>query len=284
MTTGLPTSGPSNNTMSEPNRKKRQRSPSNDTVDGGNHRHTKSRPDGPAPVDLSSSISTAIPDAQGSPLPTVTSPTAMGVPAYTRQQVGSSTLTTSSFVANTPGIWAIQVGKPSVGQTDVTFVVDHDTANSVHRWASYRQGFDPDARHVVVHLVALPTTAVSALQHNLSQSPGGITPQAFALALRDLPPQWPEDGSLVLQLNAGQPGERAWFLSDMSGGMPLDVSSAICEGTNSLRIMQFKNMADTVFAMYAAPPTPEALAIALEWERSRKLYSYQRPPSGWSLG
>jgi len=73
----------------------------------------------------------------------------------------------------------------------------------------------PDARHVVVHLVALPTTAVSAAQHNLSQSPGGITPQAFALALRDLPPQWPEDGSLVLQLNAGQPRERTWFPSDM---------------------------------------------------------------------
>ena len=73
----------------------------------------------------------------------------------------------------------------------------------------------PDARHVVVHLVALPTAAVTALQHNLSQSPGGITPQAFALALRDLPPQWPEDGSLVLQLNAGHPRERAWFLSDM---------------------------------------------------------------------
>ena len=73
----------------------------------------------------------------------------------------------------------------------------------------------PDARHVVVHLVALPTTAVSAVQHNLSQSPGGITPQAFALALRDLPPQWPEDGSLVLQLNADQPREQTWFLSDM---------------------------------------------------------------------
>lgn len=67
----------------------------------------------------------------------------------------------------------------------------------------------------MVHLVALPTAAVSAAQHNLSQSPGGITPQAFALALRDLPPQWPEDGSLVLQLNAGQPRERTWFLSDM---------------------------------------------------------------------
>ena len=67
MTTGPPTSGPSNNTMSEPNRKKRQRSPSNDD---GSHRHTKSRPNGPAPVDSPSSISTAIPDAQGSPLPT----------------------------------------------------------------------------------------------------------------------------------------------------------------------------------------------------------------------
>jgi hypothetical protein len=67
----------------------------------------------------------------------------------------------------------------------------------------------------VVHFVALPTTAVSAAQHNLSQCPGGTTPQAFALALRDLPPQWPEDGSLVLQLNAGQPRERTWFFSDM---------------------------------------------------------------------
>jgi hypothetical protein len=67
----------------------------------------------------------------------------------------------------------------------------------------------------VVHLVALQTTAVSAVQHTLSQSPGGMTPQAFALALRNLQPQWPDDGSLVLQLNAGQPGEKTWFLSDM---------------------------------------------------------------------
>jgi hypothetical protein len=88
MATGPPTSGPSNNTMAELNRKTRQRSSSYDTVDGGNHGHTKSqvaRPDAPAPVDPPSaqmhtkdklgivpspSISTAIPDAQGSSLPT----------------------------------------------------------------------------------------------------------------------------------------------------------------------------------------------------------------------
>ena len=67
----------------------------------------------------------------------------------------------------------------------------------------------------MVHLVVLQTTAVSAVQRSLSQSPGGMTPQAFALALRDLQPQWPDDGSFVLQLNTGQPGERTWFLSDI---------------------------------------------------------------------
>ncbi|KAF8485965.1 hypothetical protein DFH94DRAFT_688342 [Russula ochroleuca] len=298
MATGPPPT-PSNNPTSDSNIRTGQRSP-NDTADGRSHGQAKSeiaRPSEPAPVDPPSaqihsqdklgkvpspSISTAIPEAQGSPLPTIASPATMGVPAYTRQQVAPSA-STNAFVANVPGIWAIQVGKPSAGQTDVTFVVDQDTASSVQRWATHRRGLNPDTRLVVVHLVALQTTAVSAVQHTLSQSPGGMTPQAFALALRNLQPQWPDDGSLVLQLNAGQPGEKTWFLSDMSDGMPLDVSGAICEGTNSLRIMQLKNMADIVFAVYAAPPTPKLLASALEWERFRKLYSLQRPPSECSL-
>jgi hypothetical protein len=73
----------------------------------------------------------------------------------------------------------------------------------------------PDTRHVVINLVALHATAVSAAQQSLSQTPGGITPQAFALALRDLQPKWPNDSSLVLQLNTGQSGEQSWFTSDM---------------------------------------------------------------------
>jgi hypothetical protein len=69
-----------------------------------------------------------------------------------------------------------------------------------------------------------------------------------------------------------------------SVGIPLDISVAICEGTNLLRIMQLKHIADIVFAMYAAPPTPESLSAALEWERFRKLYSFQQPPPGCSMG
>src|SRR6266403_216911 len=74
-------------------------------------------------------------------LNSVASPTTMGRPTYTRQQVGSSTFT-NSFVVNVPGIWVIQVGKPSAGQTDVAFVVDQDTASYVHRWATHKQGFE----------------------------------------------------------------------------------------------------------------------------------------------
>ena len=69
-----------------------------------------------------------------------------------------------------------------------------------------------------------------------------------------------------------------------SVGIPLDVSVAICEGTNLLRIMQLKHIVDIVFALYAAPPTPKSLAAALEWERFRKLYSFQQPLPGCLMG
>ena len=155
----------------------------------------------------------------------------------------------------------------------------------------------PHIRHVVVHLVALQATAVSAAQKVLSQSAGSLTPQAFALALQNLQPQWPSDGNLVLQLNAGQPGEQSWFASDMvcrssfvslagsqtdrhqSAGKSLDVSGAVLAGTNSLRILQLRNMTELVFALYAALPTTEMQAAAIEMERQRKTYSYRRPHS-----
>ncbi|KAI9509828.1 hypothetical protein F5148DRAFT_1184714, partial [Russula earlei] len=100
--------------------------------------------------------------------------------------------------------------------------------------------------------------------------------EAFALALSDLQPQWPEDGNLVLQLNAGHPEEQTWFPPDISSGTRLDVSSAIRAGTNSLRIMQFRSMADVVLVVYASPPAPDVLSAAFEWERRRKMYSFRK--------
>lgn len=201
---------------------------------------------------------------------------AMGLSALTRPQAPPSA---PPLIANVPGIWAIQVSKPSPCQVDLPFEVDQDTAVCIRRWATRSQGFDPHVRHVVVHLVALQATAVSAAQKALSQSAGSKTPQAFALALQKLQPQWPSDGNLVLQLNAGQPGEQSWFASDMSAGKSLDVSGAVLAGTNSLRILQLRNMAELVIALYAALPTTEMQTAAIEMERQRKMYSYRRPHS-----
>ena len=63
-------------------------------------------------------------------------------------------------------------------------------------------------------------------------------------------------------------------------GKSLDVSAAVLAGTNSLRILQLRNMAELVFALYATVPTGEMLAAATELERQRKMYSFRRPHSG----
>lgn len=282
---GKPTS--TDLSKSDSDREIEQRTPSRNTADAASHEnrgHTEALP--PSTV-------TSAPGVQQSPLTiSGTQPqdsrtdsslnglalpgvaVVVGLPAYTRQQMPPSA-PAPSFVANVPGIWAIQVGKPSSCQVDLSFEVDEATAGCIRRWATRRQSFGPDVRHVVVHLVALQATAVSAAQKVLSQSPGIITPQVFALALHGLQPQWPNDGTLVLQLNAGQPEEQSWSAFDMSAGQSLDVSGAVLAGTNSLRILQLRNMAELVFALYATLPTAEMLAGV----KQRNIYSFRRPHS-----
>ena len=58
---------------------------------------------------------------------------AVGFPACARPQALRSAV---------PGIWAIQVGKPSPCQIDLSFEVDQDTAACIRRWATRRQGFE----------------------------------------------------------------------------------------------------------------------------------------------
>lgn len=147
---------PSDNTKSGSIHKTGQQ-PSNGAVDGGNQRHTESqaaRSGAPAPIDPSSaqthvqdklrkpsshSPSTFIPDEQGSPLPTSDPRSEHPVTPRLVTEIG---LDGAASPANVPGILAIQVGKPSASQIDITFAVDQDTASSLHRWATHRQGFE----------------------------------------------------------------------------------------------------------------------------------------------
>lgn len=64
----------------------------------------------------------------------------VGLSALTGQQAPSAPV--PPFVAKVPGIWAIQVGKPSTCQVDLSFEVDRDTAECVRRWATRSQRFE----------------------------------------------------------------------------------------------------------------------------------------------
>ncbi|KAI0267638.1 hypothetical protein BC834DRAFT_842366 [Gloeopeniophorella convolvens] len=185
---------------------------------------------------------------------------AMGFPVFTRQPVAQS-VPPSPPTSAVPGVWAIQVGGLSTSQDDITFEVDQHTANSVHRWATRWDGFDPAASYVAVHLLALPS--------------GGLDPQTSALGLRDLQPQWPDDGTLVLHMQPDQPGEQCWFTPDLVAGQPLDVSHVIRAGTNSLRILQLKPRADLVFVLLATPPTSEMINDVVESERKNRLFHFR---------
>ena len=66
---------------------------------------------------------------------------AMGLPALIRPQAPPSA-PALPLISNVPGIWAIQVGKPSPSQIDLSFEVDQDTAVCIRRWATRRQGFE----------------------------------------------------------------------------------------------------------------------------------------------
>ena len=65
---------------------------------------------------------------------------AVGLPVCTRPQAPPSA--SAPPLANVPGIWAIQVGKPSPCQIDLSFEVDQDTVVCIRRWATRRQGFE----------------------------------------------------------------------------------------------------------------------------------------------
>jgi hypothetical protein len=109
----------------------------------------------------------------------------MVLSAYTRGPSPSG-----PSLANVPGIWAIQVGKPSASQIDIAFTVDEVTASSVHRWATHRRGFEYASHLFFVRRLEeqmlLPTLALTpdASQSTLSLYRPPRSPQLSKICRR----------------------------------------------------------------------------------------------------
>ncbi|KAG5722842.1 hypothetical protein E4T56_gene7795, partial [Termitomyces sp. T112] len=68
---------------------------------------------------------------------------------------------------------------------------------------------------------------------------------------------WPEQGSLLVQMNPTKPHKQAWFPEHMSPTSPgLDITDAVREGKNVLRLIQLEDMADKIFMLQASLLTP----------------------------
>ena len=153
-----------------------------------------------------------------------------------------------------------------------------------------------DATHIAVHLLCLPVRAVAEASSSMHvlRDPGAISD-----AFWNIQTQWPPKGGLIVEVNGGDalyahtffPAQLVCFLcldalprrsrTDMTWTKgatdgPLELTSHVRAGTNTLRLIQLRDTSEWVYAVHAgAPPpmdvAPDAAAAAAgdgarEWE------------------
>ena len=112
-------------------------------------------------------------------------------PANTRQEAPLSA-PVPPFFTNVPGIWAIQVGKPSTCQIDLSFEVDQDTAGCIRRWATRRQGFgyapppSPFDLHATAPFLSACTSDMSRFTWSLCRPLQFLLPSKLCLKIREV--------------------------------------------------------------------------------------------------
>ncbi|KZT23076.1 hypothetical protein NEOLEDRAFT_1036652, partial [Neolentinus lepideus HHB14362 ss-1] len=101
---------------------------------------------------------------------------------------------------------------------------------------------------VCVRLLCLPRDLVEEI---FQRMPGDhASPEDMTKLMAHIPTTWPQRGSLIVDLNVGQPSEQTWFAEFMrQDSPPLDVTSSVEPGLNHLRIIQLANMSDRLFVL-----------------------------------
>ncbi|KAI6152486.1 hypothetical protein BKA82DRAFT_2962549 [Pisolithus tinctorius] len=72
-------------------------------------------------------------------------------------------------------------------------------------------------------------------------------------AIQNTGSQWPQTGSLIIQVNPGFPHGKTWLPYALDSPPFLDVTSCIVPGENVLRWISLSPMSDFVFVLCASP-------------------------------
>ncbi|KAG6900834.1 hypothetical protein C0993_000153 [Termitomyces sp. T159_Od127] len=157
---------------------------------------------------------------------------------------------------NVPGLWFAKHGKDQADILDYEFEVNPEI---MHKWLSGSSTPEATLERLSLQLLCIP---VELLQSTLQISSVHELMDLGALtgSLTSMKTVWPEQGSLLVQMNPTKDNKRSWFPDDMGPTSPsLDITGSVHEGKNVLRLIQLEDMTNRIFMLRALllPPTSQ---------------------------
>ncbi|KAI0636024.1 hypothetical protein C8Q77DRAFT_1052468 [Trametes polyzona] len=217
-------------------------------------------------------VATSDSDAQDIPM----TPIQDAMPAQTREQIPEAEQEPEGKTL-VPAIWWAFEGKHHPSMQKIQFFVDDATADAAERWASRKESFSFEGKHVRVTVLCLPTATVSEVYQNL---PPDASRADIVSALWNIKSEWPPLGTLIVQTPYERP-IHMWVPPQHAGA--LDITHAIVRGENKFKLIQLADMSGKLFVFHASEPSDdEQLAIGTEtmgWSRARTKLAPSSPPS-----
>ncbi|VDC07625.1 unnamed protein product [Peniophora sp. CBMAI 1063] len=172
--------------------------------------------------------------------------------------------------ATVPGIWGIKPGMKTSTTLEFELVIDDATYDAARRWAARWDTFTdgPADSFVSVRLHCLPIAQVQELDAEVRAGSRPSAPADVADAMAKLSITWPALGTLMITN-----GKQSLCGDIFKPGTPLDVSSLIQPGINTLRLFLIgASHMDKVYALHATQPSAdETRAVAEVWRAQKAL-------------
>jgi hypothetical protein len=102
-----------------------------------------------------------------------------------------------------PGLWFVKVGLNHLDVVNLNFEVDPEVASRCCRESSPK---------VSVRLVCLPTASVEETYKKLDPS---ASPETVTDAMRNIKPEWPPKGKIIVEVNPGDKAGWSWLPQDL---------------------------------------------------------------------
>ncbi|KAG6862458.1 hypothetical protein C0995_000004 [Termitomyces sp. Mi166 len=157
-----------------------------------------------------------------------------------------------------PGFWFAKHGHDQADIVDCEFEVNSEIAQ---KWLSGSSTNTPEApsERLSLRLLCIPVELLQNI-YQVGSVPELVDSGALTSSVASVETVWPEQGSLLVQMNPSKPHKRSWLPEHMGPTSPgLDITDSVREGKNILRLIQLEDMTNRVFMLQALllPPAPK---------------------------